>query len=493
MPGASYAGSPAWATVRAFWDPGDSPPTTAACPGSGPPRPWAAAARLAGSNGGAWANGGVVRASPHVVQYRSAHVSSVRLGLRENLWQFSLLVVVNAFVGAMVGLERSILPPLAEQEFHLVARTAVLSFIVVFGVTKALTNYVAGRLSDRFGRKQVLVAGWLVATPVPFMIMWAPSWSWVLAANALLGVSQGLSWSTTVIMKIDLAGPRSRGLAMGLNEFAGYCAVAGSALATGYAAARYGLRPEPFYLGVAFVAVGLLLSVTLVRETTHFVVHETSLHGQAQDHPPPSQREIFWRTSVTDRNLSSVSQAGLVNNLNDGMAWGLFPLFFLGAGMNLDQIGTLAAIYPATWGIGQLFTGAWSDRVGRKWLIARGMWVQAVGIVVVVLAEGFPGFATGSALLGIGTAMVYPTLLAAIGDVAHPSWRASSVGVYRLWRDLGYAIGALLAGFFADALGLESAMLVIAAITFASGVVVAVRMAETLKPVGSWHAESDGR
>jgi len=412
-------------------------------------------------------------------------MNGIRLGLRENLWQFSLLVVVNAFVGAMVGLERSILPPLAEQEFQLVARTAVLSFIVVFGITKAFTNYLAGRLSDRFGRKHVLVAGWLVAVPVPFLLMWAPSWSWVLAANALLGVSQGLTWSTTVIMKIDLAGPKNRGLAMGLNEFAGYFAVAGSALATGYIAARYGLRPAPFYLGVGFVLVGLLLSVLLVRETTHHVTHESKLHGELASDEVPTQREIFWRTSLTDRNLSTVSQAGLVNNLNDGMAWGLFPLFFVASGMNFEQVGTLAAIYPATWGIGQMVTGALSDRVGRKWLIAGGMWVQAAGIGVVALADEFAGFAAGGVLLGIGTAMVYPTLLAAIGDVAHPSWRASSVGVYRLWRDLGYAIGALLAGLVADALGLSAAMWVVAAITLASGVVVATRMSETLRGASS--------
>ncbi|HEY6562587.1 MAG TPA: MFS transporter [Polyangiaceae bacterium] len=411
-------------------------------------------------------------------------MSPVRLGLRENLWQFSLLVVVNAFVGAMVGMERTILPPIAEQEFHLAAKTAVLSFIVVFGVTKALTNYLAGRLSDRFGRKHVLVGGWLVAAPVPFLLMWAPSWSWVLFANALLGVSQGLTWSTTVIMKIDLAGPQKRGLAMGLNEFAGYFAVAGSALATGLVAAQYGLRPEPFYLGVAFVALGLLLSVVLVRETKHHVAAESALHGELPREAVPTQREVFWRTSFLDKNLSSVSQAGLVNNLNDGMAWGLFPLFFATARMDLTQIGTLAAIYPATWGVAQLVTGAASDRVGRKWLIASGMWMQAVAIGVVIVSGGFAGFATGAVLLGIGTAMVYPTLLAAIGDVAHPSFRASSVGVYRLWRDLGYAIGALLAGVIADALGLPSAMWVIAALTLASGFVVAVRMSETLgKPV----------
>lgn len=412
-------------------------------------------------------------------------MSPVRLGVRENLAQFSLLVVVNAFVGAMVGMERTVLSPIAEQEFHLAAKTAVLSFIVVFGLTKAVTNYLAGRLSDRFGRKHVLVGGWLVAAPVPFLLMWAPSWPWVLFANAFLGVSQGLTWSTTVIMKIDLAGPQKRGLAMGLNEFAGYFAVAGSALATGLIASRYGLRPEPFYPGVVFVALGLLLSALVVRETKHHVAAESKLHGELPPEGVLTQRAIFWRTALLDRDLSSVTQAGLVNNLNDGMAWGLFPLFFQAARMDLGQIGTLAAIYPATWGMAQLFTGAWSDRVGRKWLIASGMGVQAVGIGVVVLASGFSGFAAGAALLGLGTAMVYPTLLAAIGDVAHPSWRASSVGVYRLFRDLGYALGALLAGLTADALGLSPAMWLVAGITLGSGLLVAVRMRETLRRGGA--------
>ena len=403
----------------------------------------------------------------------------VRLGIRENLAQFALLVVVNAFVGAMVGMERSILPAIATQEFHLAARAGILSFIVVFGVTKALTNYLAGRLSDRWGRKPVLVAGWLVASPVPFLLMWAPTWSWILFANALLGVSQGLTWSTTVIMKIDLSGPKNRGLAMGLNEFAGYFAVAASALATGWIASHYGLRPQPFYLGVAFVAVGLSLSVLLVRETTAHVAHEVKGRDQPLVGTPSlSQAQVFWRTTLTDRNLSSVSQAGLVNNLNDGMAWGLFPLFFAAARMSIGQIGALAAIYPATWGMGQLFTGALSDRVGRKWLIVSGMWVQAAGIGVVIISGTFDGFAVGAALLGAGTAMVYPTLLAAIGDVAHPSWRATSVGVYRLWRDLGYAIGAVVAGITADALGLPVAMWVVAGLTFTSGALVAVRMTE---------------
>jgi MFS family permease len=404
-----------------------------------------------------------------------------QLGIRANLGQFSLLVVVNAFVGAMVGMERAILPSIAEHDFHLAARAAILSFIVVFGVTKALTNYLAGRLSDAYGRKVILIAGWLVASPVPFVLMWAPSWPWILFANVLLGVSQGLTWSTTVIMKIDLAGPEKRGLAMGLNEFAGYFAVAGSALATGAIASSYGLRPQPFYLGVGFVVVGLLLSLLFVRETKGHAHHEAKRGGASvASGGIPSQREIFARTSLLDRNLSSVSQAGLVNNLNDGMAWGLFPLFFAASGLRLAEIGWLAAIYPGVWGMGQLFTGALSDKVGRKWLIVLGMWLQALGIAVTVLSSAFAGFAAGGVLLGLGTAMVYPTLLATIGDVAHPSWRASAVGVYRLWRDLGYAVGALLAGLVADALGLRAAIWAIAALTFASGLVAAVRMTETL-------------
>lgn len=421
---------------------------------------------------------------------RIASARPVVLGIRENLWQFSLLVVVNAFVGATIGLERSILPAIAEAEFHLAARTAILSFIVVFGTVKALTNYLAGRLSDRFGRKAILVAGWLVAVPVPFMLMWAPSWNWVLVANALLGASQGLTWSTTVIMKIDLAGPERRGLAMGLNEFAGYFAVAGAALATGHVAAVYGLRPEPFYLGVVFVLAGLFLSVLLVRETRGHAHHESKTQALApSDDAVLTHGEIFGRVSLHDRDLSSVSQAGLVNNLNDGMAWGLFPLVFAAAGLTIAEIGYLAAIYPAVWGVGQLFTGAISDRLGRKWLIVSGMWVQAAGIAMTALSRGFLLFAAGGVLLGLGTAMVYPTLLAAIGDVAHPAWRASAVGVYRLWRDLGYAAGAILAGVMADAFGLASAVWLIAAITVVSGVIVAARMRET--HVTATHASSE--
>jgi len=408
----------------------------------------------------------------------------IALGLRENLGQFSLLVLVNAFVGAMVGLERSILPAIAEQEFHLAARAAILSFIVVFGITKAITNYGAGRLADRLGRKHVLVAGWLVAIPVPFLLMWGPSWKWIVAANVLLGVSQGLTWSLTVIMKIDLVGPKRRGLAMGVNEFSGYIAVAASAFATGWIAARYGLRPQPFYLGIVYVACGLLISALLVHDTRDHVAHETALRSAKQADAHVSQREVFWRTTLSDRNLSSVSQAGLVNNLNDGMAWGIFPLYFAAAGIGLERIGVLAALYPATWGMMQLFTGAWSDRIGRKRLIVGGMWVQAIGIAITAATTSFTPFALGSLLLGLGTAMVYPTLLATIGDVAHPGWRASAVGVYRLWRDLGYAIGALLAGVVADAFGLAAAMWLVAFITFGSGTIVALRMRETLARFG---------
>lgn len=402
-----------------------------------------------------------------------------QLGMRANLGQFLLLVLVNAFVGGMVGIERSILPELARQEFGLAERTAILSFIAVFGVTKAAANYFAGRLGDRWGRKPVLVAGWVIAVPVPFLLMWAPTWGWVVVANVFLGVSQGLTWSTAVIMKIDLAGPRNRGLAMGLNEFAGYFAVAIAAWSTGYIAARYGLRPQPFYLGVIFLAFGLVLSSFLVRETRSHAAHEAANAGAPTE--VLSSTVIFQLTTWKDKNLSSATQAGFVNNLNDGLAWGLFPLLFAAAGLGLDAIGVLAGLYPAVWGLTQLITGGLSDRWGRKWLIACGMWLQAAGIIAVALWWSYTGFATGAVLLGVGTAMVYPTLLASIGDVAHPSWRASAVGVYRLWRDLGYAAGAIIAGVVADLFGLSNAALAIAGLTFVSGTVVAGRMTETRK------------
>ncbi|HEX6421177.1 MAG TPA: MFS transporter [Acidimicrobiales bacterium] len=408
----------------------------------------------------------------------------VALGLRANAGQFALLVGVNALVGGMVGQERTVLPLLAEQVFGLQAFTATLTFILAFGVVKAATNLLAGTLSDRLGRKPVLVAGWLVGLPVPLLLMWAPSWGWVIAANVLLGVNQGLTWSTTVIMKIDLAGPERRGLAMGLNEAAGYGAVAATALATGFIAQRWGLRPEPFFLGLAYAGLGLGLSALAVRETRGHAHHEAAGHvarSSVTGHGLGA-RDVFTLTSFRERALSSVSQAGQVNNLNDGLAWGLFPLLFAAGGLSTASIGSLAALYPAVWGAGQLVTGPLSDRLGRKWLIAGGMWTQAGAIALVAASSSYAPWAVATVLLGAGTAMVYPTLLAAIGDVAHPAWRASAVGVYRLWRDSGYAVGALLAGVVADAVDLEAAVWVVAGLTAASGLVVAVRMYETHRP-----------
>lgn len=409
----------------------------------------------------------------------------LELGLRENWRQFWLLVLVNAFVGAMVGLERTVLPLLAEVEFGLASKSAALSFVATFGVVKAFTNFFAGRLGDRYGRKHVLLAGWLFGLPVPFLVIWAPSWSWIIFANVLLGINQGLAWSTTVIMKIDLVGPKQRGLAMGLNEFAGYLAVAFSALGTGYIAEAYGLRPEPFYLGIAFAAAGLALSLLFVRETRHHAALEAKRfqpHPMARDHAAElSTGEIFARASWRDPALASASQAGMVNNLNDGLAWGLFPLYFAATGLDVGQIGILSFTYPAVWGLLQLWTGALSDRWGRKGLIVGGMLLQGVALAAIALVRGFWPWVGAAALLGAGTAMVYPTLLAAIGDVAHPRWRGSAVGVYRLWRDSGYAVGALLTGVLADLFGMSLAIAVIALLTLASGLVVLWRMPETLR------------
>jgi MFS family permease len=406
--------------------------------------------------------------------------SSVRLGLRENLGQFALLVLVNAFVGGMVGLERTVVPLIGPQEFGLVLRTAIFSFIVSFGVVKAISNLLSGSLADAVGRKRVLVAGWIVGVPVPFVIMFAPSWDWIVAANVLLGVNQGLAWSMTVVMKIDLVGPRQRGLATGLNEFAGYLAVGLTALTTGYLASAYGLRPEPFYLGVGYVVLGLLVSVLLVRDTGAHVRLETGAHPPEPS--PLSFREVFARTSLKDRNLFACSQAGLVNNLNDGMSWGVFPLFFSTFGLGVERIGLLKAVYPAVWGCLQVLTGPLSDRWGRKGLIVAGMWTQAAGIFVTVAGRGFGWWVSGSVLLGVGTAMVYPALIAAVSDNSHPSWRARSLSVYRFWRDLGYAVGALSAGIIADTLGLSWAIGSVGALTFLSGVVVSVFLSEEKRP-----------
>jgi MFS family permease len=407
--------------------------------------------------------------------------AGVQLGLRANLAQFSLLVAVNALVGGTLGQERTVVPLLAEQTFHLAAFSSALTFILAFGAVKAVTNFFAGTLSDRYGRKPVLVAGWLAALPIPPLLIWAPNWGWVVAANVLLGVNQGLTWSTTVIMKIDLVGPARRGLAMGLNEAAGYGAVAITALATGYLAAAYGLRPAPFLLGAAYIALGLGLSGAAARETRGHARREAATHVAAAEHLGGhlTTREVARLTSFTDPALSAACQAGMVNNLNDGLAWGVFPILFARHGLTVSQIGILAALYPAVWGAGQLATGALSDHIGRKWLIATGMAVQAAALALVAAGTTLGVWALAAVLLGAGTAMVYPTLLAAVGDVAHPAWRARSVGVYRLWRDGGFAVGALLAGLVADAFGILAAIWVVAALTAASGLVVAVRMYET--------------
>jgi MFS family permease len=432
-----------------------------------------------------------------MTQPAPARSSGLQLGLRANLAQFSLLVGVNALVGGMVGQERSLLSLLATQVFGLAAVSAALTYIVAFGLTKAATNFLAGTLCDRYGRKPVLVAGWLVGLPVPLLIIWAPTWTWIVTANILLGINQGLCWSTTVIMKIDLAGPKRRGLAMGLNEAAGYLTVALTAYLTGLIAARAGLRPEPFYLGLAYAGLGLGLSTLLVRETQGHAQLEAQLTnpGRTTDPAPsaaqapaaasnqrPSTREIVVRTSLREPALSACSQAGLVNNLNDGLAWGLLPLLFVHSGLPVSQVGVLAALYPAVWGVGQLLTGPLSDRLGRKPLITTGMLLQALALASTAPANSFMPWAASAILLGVGTAMVYPTLLAAISDVAHPSWRATAVGVYRLWRDAGFAVGALLAGLVADLAGLDAAIWVIAALTAASGLVVAGRMYETHRP-----------
>jgi MFS family permease len=423
-----------------------------------------------------------------------AYPGSLRLGLRANLAQFCLLVGINALVGGMVGQERSLLSLLATQVFGLAAVSAALTYIVAFGLTKAATNFLAGALADRYGRKPVLVIGWLIGLPVPLLLIWAPSWGWVVAANVLLGINQGLCWSTTVIMKIDLAGPRRRGLAMGLNEAAGYLAVALTAYLTGLIGARAGLRPEPFYLGLAYAGLGLGLSTLLVRETRGHAHLEARLADTDRpaggdpgaDRSPAaagggrlSTREVLARTSLREPALSACSQAGLVNNAGDGLAWGLLPLLFVRGGLPVGQVGLLAALYPAVWGLGQLLTGPLSDRLGRKPLITGGMLLQAVALAGTAATDSFLPWAASAILLGAGTAMVYPTLLAAISDVAHPSWRASAVGAYRLWRDTGFAVGALVAGLVADLAGMVAAVWVVAALTAASGLVVSVRMYET--------------
>lgn len=397
-------------------------------------------------------------------------MENVQLGLKENWKQFFLLVIINAFVGGMVGLERTILPEIAEVEFNMAAKTAVLSFIIVFGIVKAITNYYTGALANKLGRKNLLTLGWLIALPIPVILIYAPNWSWVIFANVLLGINQGLTWSSTVVMKIDLVGEKNRGLAMGLNESAGYLAVGGVAFLTGWIAAEYGVRPYPFYLGIAFAIIGLFTSWFLVKDTVHHVRAETA----SSDLPP--LKHVFWETSWKHPSLGSISQAGLVNNLNDGMVWGLFPILLAAHQFDLVQIGKIVALYPMVWGLGQLFTGKMADHFNKKNMLFWGMLAQGITLLLLLFADSFLQFAALSVALGIGTAVVYPTFLAAIGDYAPPGQRAESIGVFRLWRDLGYAFGALLTGILADSLGISWAVSAIGALTILSSFIILFRM-----------------
>jgi MFS family permease len=415
-------------------------------------------------------------------------VENLTLGLKENWQQFTLLVLVNMMVGGMVGLERTVVPLVGTQEFEIESDVVVFSFIIAFGLVKAFTNLLSGALADKYTRKKVLIMGWLVGMPIPFMLAWGPTWNWILWANVLLGISQGLAWSMTVNMKIDLVGPHKRGLAMGLNEAAGYGAVGLTALFTGYLASTYGLRPQPFYIGIAYTIIGLLLSVFIVKDTRKHAQLEAAqvkVTTSGEKAHKPSLLWVFKETSLTNKNLFSVSQAGLINNLNDGMSWGVFPLLFISMGVGLDGIGWIKAVYPVVWGVGQILTGPLADKIGRKPLIVWGMFVQVLGHIVIGL-EFLPPLISGlsgSILLGMGTAMVYPALLAAVSDAAHPSWRASSLGVYRFWRDIGYAVGALMAGVVASFFGLMWSVHIAGAITFISGMVVWIQMKETLRKI----------
>ena len=397
-------------------------------------------------------------------------MNTVKLGLKENWQQFTLLVIVNAFVGGMVGLERSILPKIAEAEFHIAAKTAILSFIVVFGIVKAITNYYTGILANKVGRKNLLVLGWLIAIPVPFMLMHAPNWNWIIAANILLGINQGLTWSSTVVMKIDLVGEKERGFAMGLNEFAGYIAVAAVAFLTGWIAGNYGLRPYPFYIGIALSLAGLITSFLFIKDTRHHVAKES------ENSNIPKLKNTFWDTTLFDRNLGSVTQAGLINNLNDGMVWGIFPILLAQKNFSIEQIGIIVATYPAVWGLGQLFTGKMADFFCKKSLLFWGMFLQGIALLFLIFASTFTHFIMLSVVLGWGTAMVYPTFLATIAENTNPQDRAKSVGTFRLWRDLGYAIGAILTGIIADAFGISASIIVIALLTIASSFIIEVRM-----------------
>jgi MFS family permease len=394
----------------------------------------------------------------------------IQLGLKENWFQFTILVIVNAFVGGMVGLERTIFPKFAELEFGIASKSAILSFIVAFGITKAITNYFTGKLANKYGRKNLLILGWLIAIPVPLLLLYAPSWNWVVAANVLLGINQGLTWSSTVVIKIDLVGDKDRGLAMGINEFAGYFAVGIVAFFTGYIAQEYGIKPYPFYLGIGIAIMGLVLSILFVKDTRKFV------HQEQKVNQTESLDNVFIETSLKNKNLSAITQAGMVNNLNDGMIWGLLPILLFSLDFDTQKIGFIAAVYPAVWGIGQLFTGKMSDIYSKKKMLFWGMLLQGIAIISIITTSNFNDLAFIAAILGFGTALVYPTFLAAIAETTTPTQRAESIGVFRLWRDLGYAIGAILSGIIADVFGIEYAILSIGIITILSSLVIKFRM-----------------
>lgn len=400
---------------------------------------------------------------------------TIQAGLKKNWKQFTLLVIINAFVGGMVGLERSIIPQIAEVEFGLSSKSITLSFITAFGITKAIANYFTGRFANRIGRKNLLLIGWVIALPIPFLLIFANNWSWVILANGLLGLSQGLTWSSTVMMKIDLVGDKQRGLAMGINEFAGYLSVGIMAFLTGYIADSYGLRPYPFYLGIALSVLGFIFTLLWVKDTGSFVLQEAQVSKVTQI------KNVFWATTLKDKTLSSVIQAGLVNNLNDGMIWGLLPVWLFHLKFDNHEIGLIASVYPTLWGISQLFTGRLSDFYSKKKMLYWGMLIQGVGIILLVFNSSFHTLMGLSALLGIGTALVYPTFIATIAQVTNPVQRAESLGIFRFWRDLGYAIGAILSGIVADRLGVDIAIIMVGILTIVSSLVIYTRMPDISK------------
>jgi MFS family permease len=403
--------------------------------------------------------------------------SYILAGLQENWHQFALLVLVNAFVGAMIGLERAILPGLAKSVFGIDANTAILSFIMAFGITKAISNYSVARLSKRFNRKQILLAGWWIALPVPLLLMYAESWSWIIAANILLGINQGLSWSSTVIMKVDIVGQKHRGLAMGINEFAGYLSVGLASYLASSIASSYGYAYFPFIPGLFFAVAGLLISIFFVKDTTHFV------HAESVNSKLALLKNVWKETTLKHKNISSVTLNGLVNNMNDAVVWGLLPILLLQKDFSIQEIGIIAGVYPIVWGVMQLFTGKMGDLYCKKQIITIGMLTQAVAILLLAVSSQFVLLVAAAVLLGLGTALVYPNFLTVVAESTHPSQRAETLSIFRFWRDSGYVLGALLAGVLADWVGMSTAIIIIAGITAVAGIVAHFRMCCTLRKI----------